>query len=64
VPELREERRPPRAASSDPFFDRPYEAGGAQAQPAWEAEARPVPARGSASIRPKRKVASLLGGGS
>ncbi|CAD5370685.1 ATP-dependent RNA helicase RhlE [Rubrivivax sp. A210] len=62
--------RPPRRATpaSDPFFDKPYEppAAGGDA-PAWEATVRapvPAPTRGlSPNIRPKKKVASLLGGG-
>ena len=60
---------PPRRASSapsDPIFDRPYEATAAMA-PAWEtapqAAAPVAPARGlSPNIRPKKKVAALLGG--
>jgi superfamily II DNA/RNA helicase len=60
-------RRAP-APPADPLFDRPYEAS-AQAEPAaWESAATaraPSPARpGSPSIRPRRKVAALLGGGS
>ena len=61
--------RPRRAAApGDPFFDKPYEptgAGGAS----WEAGTKPagmpnVASRGlSPNIKPKRKVASLLGGG-
>jgi ATP-dependent RNA helicase RhlE len=72
----RAERAPrPAAAASraaaDPFFDKPYEPSGpADAAPSWEpaakAAASPAPAaasRGlSPNIRPKRKVASLLGG--
>jgi superfamily II DNA/RNA helicase len=60
---------PRRAAPSrDPFFDRPYEAA-AEAVPAWEAAAKApagvTPGRGlSPNIRPKKKVAALLGGGS
>jgi hypothetical protein len=58
-------RRPPPAAPADPFFDRPYEPSGSEA-PAWDAGAKPAqPAavRGlSPNIRPKKKVASLLGG--
>jgi superfamily II DNA/RNA helicase len=58
------------ARPSDPFFDKPYEPSGSGSA-AWEkgekgaAPAAPVPAaRGpSANIRPKKKVASLLGGG-
>ena len=57
------------AAPSDPFFDKPYEpssGGGA----AWESSGRGAsPASASTlgmapSIKPKRKVASLLGGSS
>jgi ATP-dependent RNA helicase RhlE len=54
--------------SRDPFFDKPYEptATAADVQPAWESKtAAAAPARGlSPNIRSKRKVASLLGGGS
>ena len=57
-------RRAP-SAPSDPFFDRPYEPSG-DAAAAWEMPARaaaPAPTRGlSPNIRPKKKVASLLGG--
>jgi len=66
-----------RAASLDPFFDQPYEPSGSgsaswekadKTDPAGKAEkpdAAPAPARGgmSPNIRPKKKVASLLGGG-
>jgi superfamily II DNA/RNA helicase len=60
--------RPRRSASSDPFFDKPYEPSGTGAA-AWEkgaAPAAPTLATGklSPNIKPKRKVASLLGGGS
>jgi superfamily II DNA/RNA helicase len=58
-------RRAP-ASSRDPFFDRPYEPAAAGAAPAWEAAvktAAPVRAGLSPNIRPKKKVASLLGGG-
>jgi superfamily II DNA/RNA helicase len=56
----------PRRPLADPFFDKPYEpSGGGQA--AWEKghEATPAPAPKALSpnIRPKKKVASLLGGG-
>ncbi len=58
---------PRRGPSRDPFFDRPYEATAAST-PAWEASAKAsasiAPARSlSPNIRPKKKVASLLGGG-
>jgi superfamily II DNA/RNA helicase len=60
-------RRSP-APSRDPFFDQPYEPSTAGEAPAWESApkaAAPAPARGALSpnIRPKKKVASLLGGG-
>ena len=52
----------------DPFFDKPYEpsgAGGATWEAGNKAAAPGTPARGlSPNIKPKRKVASLLGGGS
>jgi superfamily II DNA/RNA helicase len=61
VPRRRFESRP---AASDPFFDRPYEPSASDALPAWEKSAPSVPAPGrfSPNIRPRRKVASLLGG--
>jgi hypothetical protein len=48
----------------DPFFDRPYEPS-ATASPVWErGDTAPAPASSGVSrnIKPKRKVASLLGG--
>ena len=66
----REFDRPRRApqASVDPFFEKPYEPASSGAdKPAWEQKgaAVPAPVRGlSPNIRSKRKVASLLGGGS
>jgi superfamily II DNA/RNA helicase len=56
---------PPRVASpaSDPFFDRPYEASSAEAAPAWETRAPAAAPRSvSPNIKPRRKVAALLGG--
>jgi superfamily II DNA/RNA helicase len=58
-------RRSP-VASRDPFFDRPYEPT-STAAPAWEPAPKTagaaVAGRGlSPNIRPKKKVASLLGG--
>ncbi|MEK8049902.1 DEAD/DEAH box helicase [Ideonella sp. DXS22W] len=52
-------------APADPLFDRPYEPAAESADPpAWERkDAAPVRSAVSPSIRPKRKVASLLGGG-
>ena len=61
-------RRPePRAASRDPFFDKPYEPSTSDSPAAWERGDKPVvaaaaAARLSPNIRPKRKVAALLGG--
>ncbi len=63
-PRVDPERRPP-AKSADPFFDQPYEAT-ATAAPAWEPTAKAGASsatRGlSPSIKPRRKVAALLGG--
>jgi ATP-dependent RNA helicase RhlE len=62
-------RRAP-AASRDPFFDKPYEPSSAGAA-AWEAAPKAAPSSGAAgvgsralspNIRPKKKVAALLGG--
>jgi ATP-dependent RNA helicase RhlE len=59
---------PPRAprVATDPFFDRPYEAPAGDAAPAWEsrsaAATTAAPKGLSPNIKPKRKVASLLGG--
>ena len=64
---VRDIERPRRSAASDPFFDKPYEASPVGAdKPAWEQKAHaPAALRGlSPNIRSKRKVASLLGGGS
>ena len=66
----REPDRPRRSAQppSDPFFEKPYEPSVPDGEkPAWEQKgaAAPAPVRGlSPNIRSKRKVASLLGGGS
>jgi ATP-dependent RNA helicase RhlE len=63
VPLRRAARGP--TAPADPFFDQPYEAD-PNASPVWEkaAAAAPAPARAGVSryIKPKRKVAALLGG--
>ncbi|MBP6901687.1 MAG: DEAD/DEAH box helicase [Burkholderiaceae bacterium] len=50
---------------ADPLFDRPYEAAAERAEaPAWERkDSTPAPRALSPNIRPKRKVAALLGGG-
>ena len=48
-------------APRDPFFDKPYEPGQADATPAWEAAAKAAPSRGiSSNIKTKRKVAALF----
>jgi ATP-dependent RNA helicase RhlE len=62
--------RPMRAAprpAADPFFDKPYEPSAApDSSPAWETAKAATPTSApralSPNIRPKRKVASLLGG--
>ena len=67
VPPRSFERRPS-AASADPFFDRPYESTADPAKaPSWEPAAKTNASAGAArslspSIKPKRKVAALLGG--
>jgi ATP-dependent RNA helicase RhlE len=51
--------------SRDPFFDRPYEAPASDTPPAWEPASKTAPQapRGlSPNIKPKKKVAALLGG--
>ena len=58
--------RPASRASSDPFFDRPYESAAVTGSDpaAWDrkpASMAVVPSR-APNIRTKRKVASLLGG--
>jgi len=65
APERVAERREPQLAPADPLFDQPYEPSGTAA-PAWEASqpAPPSTRRAvSSNIKPRRKVASLLGGG-
>ncbi|MEY8878422.1 MAG: DEAD/DEAH box helicase, partial [Leptothrix sp. (in: b-proteobacteria)] len=61
---VRSAPRPPRAAG-DPFFDRPYEAD-PQASPSWESAPAVAPAQAhpgvSRHIKPKRRIATLLGG--
>ena len=55
----RRERYRPAPVSRDPFFDKPYEEKAAQPA-AWDANAKPAPARGAASVKPRRKVAALF----
>ncbi len=61
-------RAPAPSRSADPFFDQPYEAkpaNPADGVPAWDKAALPAAGKLPApNIRPKKKVASLLGGGS
>ena len=68
--EAGDERRPARALPAsppaDPFFDRPYvEPGASDAAPAAEPAVKPATTGRALSpnIRPKKKVAALLGGG-
>jgi len=67
-PSERAGRPSARAAAVDPFFDRPYEPSG-NGDASWEkspaaAAPAPAPARSALSpnLRPRRKVAALLGG--
>ncbi len=53
-------RSAPRA-SSDPFFDKPYEPTAGDAEPAWEKRATAVGRGLSPNIKPKKKVAALFG---
>ena len=66
-------RTPSARASTDPFFDRPYEADPNASLAAWEKGDVPAASAGAAStptsknslsrfIKPRRKVATLLGG--
>ena len=48
-------------ASSDPFFDQPYEPASAAAAPAWEAKAAGAARSVSPNIKPKKRVAALFG---
>jgi ATP-dependent RNA helicase RhlE len=49
----------PAPASSDPFFDQPYEAPQSEQPPAWE-QAKTASSRSASNIKPKRKVAALF----
>jgi hypothetical protein len=57
----------PRSVPTDPFFDKPYEPSGS-GDASWDkapsSPSAPSAARSplSANIRPKKRVASLLGG--
>ncbi len=54
-------RPPPVRASSDPFFDKPYEPSPTAAEPAWERKTPAAPRGISPNIKPKRRVAALFG---
>ena len=65
--ESRYSRPAPRRAPADPFFDKPYEPSAAAEPAAWEAKDAAGAAGSSGQglsrfIKPKRKVAALLGG--
>jgi ATP-dependent RNA helicase RhlE len=61
--EVREPRRP-LPPPTDPFFDKPYEAPDSQVPPEWEPAPKTASSNArSPNIRPKKKVAALLGGG-
>jgi superfamily II DNA/RNA helicase len=62
--EGREGRGRTTSASADPFFDKPYEEPQQDAQPAWDSARAATPARSllSSNIRPRKRVAALLGG--
>ena len=51
----------PRATSSDPFFDKPYEANATTTEAAWESKAPAAPRGMSPNIKPKKRVAALFG---
>jgi ATP-dependent RNA helicase RhlE len=56
--------QPRRAPPADPFFDRPYEAQDSVVPAEWDAAVKPASTTSrSPNIRPKKKVAALLGGG-
>ena len=59
APQDRRERYRPAPVSRDPFFDKPYVAKAAEPA-AWDASSKPAPARGAASVKPRRKVAALF----
>jgi ATP-dependent RNA helicase RhlE len=54
-------RHAPSQPSADPFFNRPYEPSASDEPATWERTKVEAPAR-SPNIKPKKKVASLLGG--
>ncbi len=47
--------------SSDPFFDKPYEASASAPEPAWESKTPAAPRGVSPNIKPKKRVAALFG---
>ena len=63
--DARASRPAPRRAPADPFFDKPYEPSASAEPAAWEAKEAAATSTGSGLsrfIKPKRKVAALLGG--
>jgi superfamily II DNA/RNA helicase len=48
-------------ATSDPFFEKPYEPSATSAEPAWESKAPAAPRGVSPNIKPKKRVAALFG---
>ncbi|MEO5697063.1 MAG: DEAD/DEAH box helicase [Burkholderiaceae bacterium] len=48
-------------ASSDPFFDKPYEPSVAGAEASWETKTAAAPRGVSPNIKPKKRVAALFG---
>ena len=49
-------------ASSDPFFDRPYEPSSLTVEAAWETKSTSIAPRGlSPNIKPKKRIAALFG---
>ena len=51
----------PLHASSDPFFDKPYEPSSGAAEPAWESKVSAAPRSLSPNIKSKKRVAALFG---
>jgi len=58
--ERRRESSRPAPAPRDPFFDQPYQAPTEPVVPTWEASAKPVGARVSANIKPRKRLAALF----
>ncbi|MDE2627622.1 MAG: DEAD/DEAH box helicase, partial [Burkholderiales bacterium] len=52
---------PPPRASSDPFFDQPYEPAATTVEATWESKVPAAPRGLSPNIKPKKRVAALFG---